>query len=656
MHPKVYEAAKIGDYDYLMTIILGNGEDLFHQTTPNGNNILHVAAQYKQNLHKDTTLHFAIRGGHDLVVKLLIEEDPQLCDIANAADESPLYLAADRGLSRIIELILGWEKIMEKRPEAIREGDEMGWNPLHYVAYLGKVEAVRLLLQHDTSVAYDLDKAGESALHLAAFRGCDDVIDELVKSCPDACDIINTKGQTALHAAVIGGRVNVVKYILEMPNQEDIINEQDNDGNTALHLAALNKDYAIISMLARDKRVDRLAKNKDHLTALDIFWTHKEIGYSAATVRDLLKGSHGIPGFQGWFIEHGKKRLDKQYVQGQPSESITTGSNIANQDNFNLSKKSIMDVQLLVAVLIAAATYAAVFTVPGGYMNDGPDRGMAILAGRTDFDAFVMLNYAAFVCSITAIMLHLESFTFSYRQEPKHIPLVGLLIKAALFELVLAYLMAMTIVLTRHTESTWDRIIHYVASVYSSACIFIYNFPRHEAHPWLRGVALTYTLQSHFIKHVMCNRRRSETKSVDFGLESIAGKRDYPVDEGFLVAITGRGCTRRIWKTSLVRISVSNEVSDKHRLLHVFTAKNRDERSYPAVAAEPTYLPETDDQWRLEEASTVRRPGKLGTTKPEEWMKKGPVLPAWRRKRRPCSEDEAMSGGLKTRPCSEIVS
>ncbi|KAF7846554.1 hypothetical protein BT93_L4166 [Corymbia citriodora subsp. variegata] len=176
MHPKVYEAAKLGDFENLMTIISVNGEDLFHQTTPKHNNILHIAAQYQQvnfiknllhcplgppllwqgnykgdtplhvaakvgscrvvqvfidlaksmhrvvqngqvdlckellrkpNSNKDTTLHYAVRGGHVGVLKLLIEEDSQLCDITNAADESPLYLAANRGLSHAIEIILG---------------------------------------------------------------------------------------------------------------------------------------------------------------------------------------------------------------------------------------------------------------------------------------------------------------------------------------------------------------------------------------------------------------------------------------------------------------------------------------------------------------------------------------------------------------------
>jgi len=61
----------------------------------------------KSNLHKDTALHYAVRGGHHRVVKLLIEEDPQLCSIDNAANESRLYPATNRGLSHTAELILG---------------------------------------------------------------------------------------------------------------------------------------------------------------------------------------------------------------------------------------------------------------------------------------------------------------------------------------------------------------------------------------------------------------------------------------------------------------------------------------------------------------------------------------------------------------------
>ncbi|KAF8010238.1 hypothetical protein BT93_J1006 [Corymbia citriodora subsp. variegata] len=545
MNPKVYEAAKSRDFDSLEAIILGNGEDNFHQTTPKANNILHVAAQYKQvnfikhllrcplgpsllwqgnyrgdtplhlaakvgsqhsvrlfislakslhwvvengqvdackellqkpNSHKDTTLHYALIGGHYWVVKLLIEEDPQLCNITNVADESPLYVAAERGLFHIINLILGafsvssshkgpqgltavhatmyrpptsWWKILEKRPEMIREGDDMGLTPLHYLAFFGKVEAVRFLLQHDTSAAYNLDKEGQSAFHLTAFRGHVNVLDELVRSCPDACDIINTRGQTALHAAVISGRVNVVKYIQGMPNLENLISEQDMDGNTALHLAALHKQYNIIYMLARDKRVDRLAKNKDHMTALDTFSAHKEVSYRAAKVRHVLEGYHGTLFDQDWVIKYVKKRLDKPFVEDLPAVSITTRSNTANRENYDSSKRSIIDHQLLVAVLIARVTFAAAFTMPGGYNNDGPNQGMATLASRAAFQAFVISNTTAFSLSILAIFLQYDIFWLSDRQQVTYARNAACCISIAIFAMGLAFTCGTYVVLIR---------------------------------------------------------------------------------------------------------------------------------------------------------------------------------------------------------------
>ncbi|KAF8032345.1 hypothetical protein BT93_D1307 [Corymbia citriodora subsp. variegata] len=547
MHPKVYEAAKLGDIDSLKAIISGNGEDLFHQTTPKKNNILHIAAQHKQvhliehllqcplglsllwqdnykgdtplhvaakagsceairvfinltksldwvvedgqvdackellqkpNLHKDTTLHYAIRGGHDEMVKLLIEEDPQLCNITNSSDESPLYLAAHRRLSNTIKLILdvfplssshkgpkgltvlhaavhyslpNWWEIPEKRPEMIREGDDMGWTPLHYATCFGNVKAVRLLLQHNISVAYDLDKEGELALHVAAFQGHIPVIDELVTFCPDACDMINAKGQTALHAAVIGGQIKLVKHILRVPNLEDLINEEDTNGNTALHLAMLHRRYIIMYILARDKRVDRFVTNKDHLTALDIiFASERYVNFATAQVYRRLEGSHGFPVIQDWVKKYVKKILHKQFVEGQPAEAMTTGSDIANQENFHPSIRSIVDSQLLVAAFIATVTFAAAFTMPGGYSNDGPNQGMATLAGRVAFKAFVIFNTIAFSFSTLALFLQYNtSFLNDHRREYAGAVISNIYI--ATLGMVLAFASGTYVVLTKTT-------------------------------------------------------------------------------------------------------------------------------------------------------------------------------------------------------------
>ncbi|KAF8032269.1 hypothetical protein BT93_D1257 [Corymbia citriodora subsp. variegata] len=325
----------------------------------------------------------------------------------------------------------------------------MGWTPLHYAACFGNVKAVRRLLQHDTSVAYDLDKEGDSALHIAAFRGHIRVIKRLVKNCPDAWDMINNKGQTALHVAVIGGRIKVVKHILRLPNREDLINEEDTDGNTALHLAMVHKRYRIIYILVQDKRVDRFTTNKDHLTAIDIFFASEKVDFSTARLFHVLEGYQGFPVIRDWVEKYVKRRLDKQFVKGQPAGSMTTGSKIANRENSDLPIKSIVDAQLVVAAFIATVTFAAAFTMPRGYINDGPNQGMATLAGRAAFQAFVIFNTIAFSFSTLALFSQYDTSYLSDRQKARYIFQAASHIYLAMLGMVLAFASGTYVVLTK---------------------------------------------------------------------------------------------------------------------------------------------------------------------------------------------------------------
>lgn len=161
--------------------------------------------------------------------------------------------------------------MVSKNPEIIKRPDALGWTPLHYAALRGNLEATRVLVQHDSSIAYILDKSGLSPLHVAAYAGHPEVMEELICCRPDTCDLVSNSGQTALHAAVLGGRINVVKFILKTPKLAGLINEADKDGNTPLHLAAIHQNRTIIRILTQDRRVDMFAINKESSVALDIF-------------------------------------------------------------------------------------------------------------------------------------------------------------------------------------------------------------------------------------------------------------------------------------------------------------------------------------------------------------------------------------------------
>ena len=61
------------------------------------------------------------------------------------------------------------------------------------------------------------------------------------------------------------------------------------------------------------------------------------------------------------------------------------------------------EAHLIVSALITTVTFAAGFTLPGGYNGDD---GMAILTRKTAFRAFVVTDTIALVLSVSAVFLH----------------------------------------------------------------------------------------------------------------------------------------------------------------------------------------------------------------------------------------------------------
>ncbi|XP_059317489.1 protein ACCELERATED CELL DEATH 6-like [Lycium ferocissimum] len=75
------------------------------------------------------------------------------------------------------------------------------------------------------------------------------------------------------------------------------------------------------------------------------------------------------------------------------------------KESYNYIINHAAQMHLVVATLIVTVTFAAGFTLPGGFESDrdSPNKGMAILTRDTAFRAFVVTDAIAFVCSAGSV-------------------------------------------------------------------------------------------------------------------------------------------------------------------------------------------------------------------------------------------------------------
>jgi len=109
---------------------------------------------------------------------------------------------------------------------------------LHVASENGHHEIVRLLVKNGAAINA-LVRKDRTPLHLAADKGRPIVVRVLLELDANVNACYPPSYLTLLHLASSGGRLDIVRPLLDHKPEADV-NAQDEDGWTALHLAAYN--------------------------------------------------------------------------------------------------------------------------------------------------------------------------------------------------------------------------------------------------------------------------------------------------------------------------------------------------------------------------------------------------------------------------------
>uniref|UniRef100_A0A7N9AZM3 E3 ubiquitin-protein ligase MIB2 n=1 Tax=Mastacembelus armatus TaxID=205130 RepID=A0A7N9AZM3_9TELE len=181
-----------------------------------------------------TALHIAVNKGFTDVVRVLTEHSADV-NLQDSYGDTPLHDAIAKDFRNIIEILAVVPNI------DFTQQNHRGFNLLHHAALKGNKLATEKILARARQLVDVKKEDGFSALHLAALNNHRDVAEILIKEGRGDINIRNNRNQTPLQLAVMQGHTDLVQLLVA---EGADVNMEDEDGDTAMHVALLRPQLA----------------------------------------------------------------------------------------------------------------------------------------------------------------------------------------------------------------------------------------------------------------------------------------------------------------------------------------------------------------------------------------------------------------------------
>jgi len=222
-----------------------------------------------------TPLHFASYHGKLEIARVLLNHDAN-ANAENNWGKTPLHLVLEGNHGSESQDSLALARLLLTRGADVNVRDKDHTTPLTFAAFHGKLEMVRVFLDHGAN-ANEKNDWGQTPLHIVCNHSSEDVPDLALLLLKHGADVDAQDGchNTPLHLASYNGRLEMVWVLLDHSAN---VNAEDDRGQTPLHLVSgMNHDHQAGLALARlllRRGANANAQDTDHVTPLHMASYH----------------------------------------------------------------------------------------------------------------------------------------------------------------------------------------------------------------------------------------------------------------------------------------------------------------------------------------------------------------------------------------------